>query len=191
MAKSPLLSRVPTASIGSFLKMILRSGLLDQPQLTEAMRQTTAAQRADPTVLAEFLIKNGKLTRFQATKLLQGATQGLVLGHYQILAPIGKGGQSIVYLARDQRSQDLLALKVLPPRVAREQERMLARFRREMELSQRVAHPAICWTQDVGVCNGVYYIAMEFIAGKSLYRVVNTHGVLAVPRAARLFAEVA
>jgi serine/threonine protein kinase len=94
-------------------------------------------------------------------------------------------------LARDSRSQNLLALKVLPPKRAREEERVLARFRREMEMCQRVAHPHLAWTYEVGVFQGVYYIAMEYIPGKSLYRVVNDSGPLSVPRAARIFAEVA
>ena len=89
------------------------------------------------------------------------------------------------------RSQQLVALKVLPPKRAREEERLLARFRREMEMCQRVAHPHLAWTYEVGVCQGVYYIAMEYIPGKNLYRLVTDEGSLAVPRAARLFAEVA
>jgi len=191
MAKSLISPDIEQPAVALFFKTILRSGLLDQAQLNDAMRTAAPEQRATSAEAAEFLVKKGMLSRFQARKLLRGVTHGLVLGHYQILAPIGKGGQSIVYLARDARSQQLLALKVLPPRVAREEERMLARFRREMELCQRVAHPAICWTQEVGVCNGVYYIAMEFIPGKSLYRFVTAQGPLAVRRAAHLFAEVA
>jgi len=80
---------------------------------------------------------------------------------------------------------------VLPPKRAREEERLLARFRREMEMCQRVSHPHIAWTYEVGVFRGVYYIAMEYIPGKSLYRVVAEQGPLPVPRLARLFAEVA
>src|SRR5205807_1968167 len=103
------------------------------------------------------------------------------LGPFQILAPIGRGGMGTVYLARDSRSGQLLALKVLPPKKAREEERLLSRFRREMEMCQKVAHPHLAWTCEVGVCNGVYYIAMEYIPGKSLYRLVNEIGPLPVP----------
>src|SRR5262249_10714126 len=79
----------------------------------------------------------------------------------------------------------------LPPKKAREEERLLARFRREMEMSQRVAHPHIAWTYEVGVHQGVYYIAMEYIPGQSLFRIVTDKGPLPVPRAARIFAEIA
>src|SRR5262249_27631002 len=112
-------------------------------------------------------------------------------GQFQVLAPVGRGGMSTVYLARDTRSDLLVALKVLSPKRAREEARVLARFRREMEMSQRVAHPHVAWTFEVGVCQGVYYIAMEYIPGGSLFRLVAEKGPLQVPRAARLFAEVA
>ncbi len=178
-------------AVDSFLKTVLRSGLLDREQLRTALSAAPRELRRDPHAVADFLVKTGKLSRFQAHKLLQGTALGLLLGPYQILAPIGRGGMGTVYLARDSRSQLLMALKVLPPKRAREEERLLARFRREMEMGQRVAHPHLAWTYEVGVCRGVYYIALEYIPGKSLYRLVNDEGPLPVPRAARLFAEVA
>jgi serine/threonine protein kinase len=60
-----------------------------------------------------------------------------------------------------------------------------------MEMCQRVAHPNIAWTLEVGVSQGVYYIAMEYIPGNSLYRLVSEEGPLPVSRAARLFGEIA
>jgi serine/threonine protein kinase len=178
-------------TVERFLKAVLRSGLLDRAQLQAALRDLARDQREDPEAVADYLVRIGQLSRFQARKLMQGMPGGLVLGPFQILAPIGKGGMGTVYLARDVRGSQLLALKVLTPKKARESERLLARFRREMEMCQRVAHPHIAWTCDVGVCQGVYYIAMEYIPGKSLYRVVCDDGLLDVPRAARLFGEIA
>jgi serine/threonine protein kinase len=178
-------------AVDDFLKTVLRSGLLDREQLQAALRAVPQAQRGDSDALADHLVKTGKLSRFQARKLLEGTALGLKLGPYQVLAPIGRGGMGTVYLARDGRSEQLLALKVLPPKRAREEERVLARFRREMEMCYRVAHPNLAWTYEVGVCQGVYYIAMEFIPGRSLYGLVSREGPLSVSRAARLFGEVA
>lgn len=177
--------------VDTFLRTVLRSGLLTREELQESLRTLPREQRSEPPFLADHLVKLGKLSRFQATKLLDGAPLGLVLGPFQILAPIGRGGMGTVYLARDTRSASLLALKVLPPKRAREEERLLARFRREMEMSQRVAHPHIAWTYEVGVHQGVYFIAMEYIPGRSLHRLVQDEGPLTVPRAACLFAELA
>jgi serine/threonine protein kinase len=190
-AVPPGFEPAPAATVSDFLRAILRSGLLDRAQLQMALNGVGRDQRDNPQLIAEHLIKTGKLSRFQAQKLLAGAALGLLLGSYQVLSPIGRGGMSTVYLVRDKRTQQLLALKVLPPKRAREEERMLARFQREKDLSQRVAHPHIARTHEVGVARGVHYIAMEYIPGKSLYRLVSEQGPLAVPRAARLFAEVA
>jgi eukaryotic-like serine/threonine-protein kinase len=60
-----------------------------------------------------------------------------------------------------------------------------------MDISQRVAHPNLTQTYEAGVAQGVYFIAMEYIAGQSLYRVVSQGGPLPVGRAAKLFAQAA
>ena len=74
------------------------------------MRGLPRAQWEDAPAMAEHLIKGGKLSRYQARKLLQGIARGMVLGAYQILAPVGRGGMGTVFLARDSRSRRLLAL---------------------------------------------------------------------------------
>jgi serine/threonine protein kinase len=154
------------------------------------LQPVPADRLADAQHVADHLVKIGKLSRFQATKLLQGATLGLVLGPYHVLSPIGKGGMGSVFLARDTRSQTLVAVKVLPPKRAKEEERLLVRFRREMEICRKVSHPHITRTFEAGVHEGVNYIAMEFIPGRNLYKLVTEDGPLAVPRAARLFQEI-
>jgi serine/threonine protein kinase len=184
-------STVDPPTVEGFLKTVLKSGLLDRNQLQEALRDVPKDQRDDPRALADHLIRKGKLSRFQASKILRGHGKGLLLASYQVLAPIGRGGMSTVYLARDERNGELVALKMLPPSRWRNQDRLLARFQREMELSRRVAHPHLAWTHESGFCMGIYYIAMEYIPGKNLGRVVADEGPLSVPRAARLMAEVA
>ncbi|MFO0845969.1 MAG: serine/threonine-protein kinase [Gemmataceae bacterium] len=174
-----------------FLRHVLRSGLLDRDELKAALRGTPREQRTDSQALADHLVRAGKLTRFQAGRLLKGISQGLIFGPFRVLSPIGRGGMGKVFLVRDTRSRQLVALKILPPRLARNEERMLARFRREMDLSQKVAYHHIAWTYEVGEFRGVPYIAMEYIPGRTLSQVVNQDGPLRPARAARLMAEVA
>jgi serine/threonine protein kinase len=180
---------LPTAE--DFLRSVLRSGLIDREQLQAVVRTVPADQRNDSQSLADQLVRTGKLTRFQAGKILRGFSQGMIIGPFRLLAPLGKGGMGTVFLARDERSDQLVALKILPPRLARTKERMLARFLREMRMSQRVAHPHLAWTYDVGENRGVYYIAMEYIPGRTLSRLVTEDGPLPLARAARLMAECA
>src|SRR5262245_42537900 len=190
MATSSGLPGRATSAEG-FLRAVLRSGLLGRDELQSALRGVPREQHDDPGALAEHLVRYGKLTRFQAGKLLRGISQGMVLGPYRVLAPLGKGGMGAVFLVRDTRSDQLSALKVLPPRLARTEERMLARFRREMEMSQKVAHPHLAFTYEVGEFHGLHYLAMEYIPGRTLSRLVNEEGVMHWKRAARIMAEVA
>jgi serine/threonine protein kinase len=175
--------------VDAFLKTVLRSGLLSADEFQTARSALPPERRDDSQALAEQLVKVGKLSRFQAQKLLQGMALGLLLGPYEVVAPIGRGGMGRVYLARDTRNKQLLALKVLPPKKARQEGRLLTRFLREMSMGLRFAHPHLCKGLDVGIHHNVYYLAMEFIPGRSLTRLVQEEGPLAVSRAARLFAE--
>lgn len=178
-------------TVQRFLQSLHASGLL----LTEQIRKVLAAcppeLQIDPNLLANYFVSSGSLTRFQADKLLEGVSAGLVLGPYHVLSPIGRGGMGTVYMARDNRNRELVALKVLPVRRAKRDEVLLARFRREMDLAQLVQHPRITQTYEAGIVQGVYYIAMEYVAGRSLGQYLLEVGTMPVGRAARLGIEVA
>jgi serine/threonine protein kinase len=180
-----------SAQADAFVRTVLHSGLLGREQLETTLRALPTESRDDARQLADHLIRQGQLTSFQAQKLLQGISIGLVIGPYQLETVLGRGGMGNVYLARDTRSGTHVALKVLPPKRARAEVRQLARFLREKDLAQKVRHPHLALTLEVGEAAGIHYIAMEYIPGQTLYRLVNKEGPLAVPRAARLFAEVA
>ncbi len=179
------------SAVDDFLRKILRSGLLSREQLQTTLRSLPKDRREEVSAITDHLIAHSKLTRFQTWKLQQGITLGLTLGPYQILTPLGRGGMGTVYLALDTRTQQHVALKILPPRAARREERLLARFQREMELSQKIKHPHLARTIEAGVFQNIHYIAMEYIPGQTLYRIVSLQGPLSVARAANLFAEVA
>jgi serine/threonine protein kinase len=186
---------LPEAPADRLMRALRKSGLLTEPRIDQLVSGAPKGCARDPDKLGEYLVDHGSLTHFQVTKLKQGTFQGLVLGPYHILSPLGKGGMGTVYLAHDIRKpegrQALVALKVLPPKRAREEDRTLARFLREMDMAQRVSHPHLTRTFEAGDISGVHYIAMEYIRGSSLRRVVGDQGPLSVARAAHLFAEVA
>lgn len=69
-------------------------------ELESALTPLTADDRRAGPAMAAALIRRGVLTKFQAQKILAGAIKGLVVGPYQILAPLGRGGMGKVYLAR-------------------------------------------------------------------------------------------
>lgn len=191
MPRDPKQAAGEVSELDNFLKAVVKSSLLDAAQMQAARDAAPPEARNDAKALADHLVKSGKLTRFQAGKLLKGISLGLVFGPFHILSPLGRGGMGSVFLARDSRNQLLVAVKVLPPKQAKAKERLLVRFRREMEICRRVAHPNVTRTLEVGEQLGINFIAMEFIPGKDLYHLVRDRGPLTVERTARLFSEVA
>jgi serine/threonine protein kinase len=175
--------------LDDFTANVAKSGLVS-PDVVELIRAQLAPAPADDASLrlARQLIGGGWITTYQAKKLLAGATRGFFLGGYRLLRLLGEGGMGKVYLAVGNDRQNV-AIKVLPPRKALEEENVLQRFRREMELSQRSYHPNLARTISVGNDGDVHYMVMEYIPGKSLYDLVKSErvGPLRVPDAARLF----
>lgn len=93
--------------------------------------------------------------------------EGTYLGPYEILGSIGAGGMGEVYRARDSRLGRTVAVKVLAQQVARDASR-IARFEREARLSSSLNHANIVTIHEFAHSDGVAYIAMEFVDGKSL-----------------------
>jgi hypothetical protein len=76
---------------------------------------------------------------FHCREIVAAITRGTVIaGRYEVQAPLGRGGMGMVYAARDRTLEDVVALKVLRPDVAAEQE-LAHRFRTEIRLARRVA----------------------------------------------------
>ena len=92
---------------------------------------------------------------------------GTKLGRYEIRSQIGVGGMGEVYLADDTQLDRRVALKILPRDLAWKQERM-ARFIREAKAAAALNHPNIAHIYEIGDQDGIHFIAMEFVEGKTL-----------------------
>jgi beta-lactam-binding protein with PASTA domain/predicted Ser/Thr protein kinase len=101
----------------------------------------------------------------------------IIDGRYRVLSRLGSGGMADVYLAEDQLLGRQLAVKVLHHHFAEDQE-FVERFRREASSAAALSHPNIVAIFDRGEWNGTYYIAMEYVAGRSLKTVVREQGAL-------------
>jgi eukaryotic-like serine/threonine-protein kinase len=101
---------------------------------------------------------------------------GTTLSHYQVVAKIGEGGMGAVYRALDTRLNRPVALKVLAPAVMRD-ENNRARFAAEARAASALNHPNIITVYDVGESGGVSFIAMEFVDGSSLDRLIGRKGL--------------
>ena len=101
---------------------------------------------------------------------------GQTLGHYHILGKIGAGGMGEVYRATDSKLGREVALKVLPPDMARDPER-LARFQREARAVAALNHPHIVTIFSVEESDGIPFLTMELVEGQSLDRVISEGGL--------------
>jgi len=106
----------------------------------------------------------------------------LLDNRYEIIRRLGSGGMADVYLARDTQLGRQVAIKVLYKRYARDEE-FVARFRREAQSAAALNHPHIVSIYDRGEAEDSYYIAMEYLEGRSLKDVINEEGPLQPARA--------
>src|SRR5437763_13584139 len=105
---------------------------------------------------------------------------GTHLGRYEIRSKIGEGGMGEVYLAEDPRLHRKVALKILPLSVAADQNR-LRRFEQEATAAAALSHPNIAHIYEIGETEGLNFIAMEFVEGKTLREKIHLDQVIAIP----------
>ncbi len=91
-------------------------------------------------------------------------------GPYIILSEISRGGMGVVYKARDEKTGETAALKVLGKKFARQEQ--VARFYLEGDTISKMDHPSVVKIRDMGISEGQHYIAMQFIDGVSLYDLI-------------------
>src|SRR5437870_12453398 len=99
-------------------------------------------------------------------------TVGTKLGRYEIRAKIGEGGMGEVYLAEDMQLRRHVALKILPPEVASNKDRM-RRFAQEAQAAASLNHPHIAHIYEIGEADGLHFISMEFVDGLTLRQLVH------------------
>jgi serine/threonine protein kinase len=109
---------------------------------------------------------------------------------YTIEGEIGRGGMGVVYRARDERLQRRVAIKVLPPELAFQQD-IRERFTREAQTAARLSHPHIVPIHSVGEGRGLVYFVMGYVEGESVAARIRRRGQLPVEEARRIMKETA
>ena len=109
---------------------------------------------------------------------------------YTIEGEIGRGGMGVVYRARDERLQRRVAIKVLPPELAFQQD-IRERFTREAQTAARLSHPHIVPIHSVGEGQNLVYFVMGYVDGESLAARIRRRGPLPVEEVRRIMKETA
>ena len=122
-----------------------------------------ATRPAAPNALADELVRRGWLTTYQADKLLKGQAKDLILGPCVLLEPLGEGGMSQVFKARQEKLGRIVAVKVLPSASATP--RRCRRFQRELRALASLSHPNIVTAYSADEVRGAHMLVMEYIEG--------------------------
>jgi serine/threonine protein kinase len=150
--------------------------LLAPEQFTQLLEEV-ARRELSGRELGQFLLQRRWLTAFQVNHFLQGKGQHLLLGPYVLIERLGSGGMGEVFKARHRRLHRLSAVKVLS-RAQLDNPTARERFLREAEAAAQLSHPNIVAVHDAGFEGERPYLAMEFIDGLDLGRLLQQSGPL-------------
>jgi serine/threonine protein kinase len=159
----------PADAVPSDLLPIIRnSGALTEKLFLEVRSKVISGEYPnDSKALAQRLVRDQLLTEYQTRRFLGGKSHGLLVGKYVILDRLGSGSMGRVYKAHHQLMGRVVALKIIAPEIVTN-ERVVARFQREMRLVGRLDHPNVVRAFDADQSNGMLYIVMEYVTGRSL-----------------------
>ena len=163
-----------------FVQQLEDSGIVAGDTLKDFIPPTASPKDAEE--LAKELIRQKKLTKFQAEEVSKGKGKSLVLGNYVLLEQIGAGGMGQVFKAEHRRMHRMVAIKLLPPAMTKDNA-AIARFEREVTAAAKLRHPNIVASDDADCANGVHFLVMECVEGSDLCAVVKKNGPFPVAQA--------
>ncbi len=164
-----------------FVWDLRRSNLIDRGQLDQVIGEfLNKHPGAEPPALAQYLVGQGILTEFQSERLLQGKTQGFVLGPFTLMDALGSGSMGTVYKAQSKTDNKWYAVKVLPRRSMWN----VRIARRKVRAFEQCKHAAVVPFVDVGTSGGMHYLAWPLVEGESLDKVVEREGRFSAERTA-------
>jgi len=155
---------------------LCRLPLLSPTQQAE-VKALAQRKATDARVLVKELLQRSWLTAYQSNLLLQGRGGELVLDHYVLVERLGEGATGQVFKARHVRMNRLAAVKVIRPELLTAPE-AVKRFYREIEAVGRLTHPNVVQAYDAGPAGPTHFVAMEFVRGIDLAKLVENSGPL-------------
>src|SRR6476659_10333035 len=113
----------------------------------------------------------------------------IIAGKYRIDERLNEGGMGTVYRGTHVLMDKTVAIKVLRPALAAD-EKIVARFSREARAASRISHPHALSVTDFGEAeNGVVFLVMEYLSGKTLKEVIREEGPMPLPRVAEILKQ--
>jgi CheY-like chemotaxis protein/predicted Ser/Thr protein kinase len=174
---------------GDLSRTLLRLNLITQKQLDECLNELRQ-KSGDAGALLGFLERKGHLTSYQVGQLRKADTSALVVGNYALLYHNASGSFARVYRARSLRDGQMVGMKVLRQRWAKDPKSVI-QFRREAELLKKLKHENIVPIYEVGQDGEQYYLTMEFVEGGNLRDFINIRKQLSPAEATKCTLDLA
>jgi WD40 repeat protein/serine/threonine protein kinase len=174
-------------SIEEFATAVVESGLMAADQLQQ-FRDDHSAE--DARSLARQMVEDEKLTRFQASVLLDGSDQPLLLDGYIILDEIGSGGMGAVFKALHQQMDRVVALKILPKEAVDSPDKV-KRFQREVKAAAKLEHPHVVTAFDAREDKGFHFLVMSYVKGSDLAETIRKQGPVSTAKAVNYIIQAA
>jgi eukaryotic-like serine/threonine-protein kinase len=168
----------------------LRGSGLFTPEQLEVLLRELAPLGDDAVQIVKHLLRTKRLTQYQLKKVINGKATELIVGPYIVTDRLGSGGMSRVYRARERATGRPCALKVLRPALVANPI-VRGRSAREVQAAGTLDHPNIVRVFDAGVADGKVYMAMEFVDGIDLARLIHIYESVEIPEACEYIRQVA
>lgn len=172
-----------------FLAGVRASGVFTERQMEKVEEVLTPFQKSAREV-ADFLVECDALTRFQAERLLQGRTEGFLLGPYVVLDYLGGTTTGRAYKAIHRTMNRAVAVLVLRSGLTATEEVREA-IRAQARSAARLAHPNLLTLLDVNTAIGRMYLVHEYVDGPDAGSLVRKDGPLSVVRACEFARQIA
>jgi len=168
----------------------LRNYGLEPKRIGEIMVEKGHLSDADVEAVLVLQGENGESTGTPPSAPSVKFPMPKVLGGFEILELLGKGGMGAVYKARQKSLDRLVAIKVLSPQAAKNRS-FIRRFKTEARIVARLGHPNIIAGIDVGEEDGIHYFAMEFVEGETLDETLAREGLFSEQKALGVMVQMA
>ncbi|MBX7105304.1 MAG: protein kinase [Gemmataceae bacterium] len=158
-----------------------RTGIVPEAALADALARPDC-QGDDARALGRYLFQSGLLTRYQLNNAALGRDDDLLVGPYDLLDRIAEGGAGQVFRARHRVMNRVIALKRIRPEML-DRPDLVARFFQEAQVAAQLDHPNVVRAYDAGQAGASCFLAMEYVDGIDLTRLVQEGGPLPIATA--------
>jgi len=186
---------MPSSEDTLFGEIAVEKGLVTPEQVEECVQaQKVIADVGISQPLGQVMLAKGCLTKDALRQITREAMQRsgrrIKVGPYEVVAKLGQGGMGAVYKAEVPATGAVVAIKVLPPDLAKSGT-FVERFRREANVAAQLDHPNIVRAISAGESGGYHYFAMEFVEGESVGARIKRQGPIPEPEAFQIVRQMA